>query len=56
MFHAGGPKNLDKGGGQSVGPDSIENMKKVKISPISFLTPSFDVIFHEEFDFEGLRP
>jgi len=26
------------------------------MSPISLLTLSFDVIFHEEFDFEGLRP
>ena len=34
----------------------IENFKKVKIAPISLLTPSFDVIFHEEFDFKGLRP
>ena len=34
----------------------MKNYKKIKIAPILLLTPSFDIIFHEEFDFEGLRP
>ena len=33
-----------------------KKLQKVKIASISLLNPSFDVIFHEEFDFEGLRP